>query len=187
MDGPIRTFTASSTFPQSLRQMMKPLPATVLISLSYLCLRQEQVWSTSMDKMPTPNSNPQATLPRSRHNFAFTHTHGWKPETMRPAVLLALALALASVLLAALLEILVPKERRQWRSLPRCPSFGTAPVLARRTVDTSCRSILSTHPNKLAMLDQSILNAGYAATWLNQPSTTTLHSTRVRPLAPFSF
>ncbi|KAM3444568.1 hypothetical protein MY3296_010224, partial [Beauveria thailandica] len=42
MDGPIRTFTTSSTFPQSLRQMMKPLPATVLISLSYLCPRQEQ-------------------------------------------------------------------------------------------------------------------------------------------------
>lgn len=38
--------------------------------------------------------------------FQPVHTHGWKPETMQPTVLLALA----SVLLATLLEILAQKS-----------------------------------------------------------------------------
>ncbi|KAM3436551.1 hypothetical protein MY4824_004326 [Beauveria thailandica] len=114
MDGPIRTFTASSTFPQAslvnvngqdaYAQLQPtgntpPLPAQLCIVHYFILLPSYSGNSLTYDTS--------------------THTHGWKPETMRPAVLLALALALASVLLAALLEILVPKERRQWRSLPR--------------------------------------------------------------------
>ncbi len=58
------------------------------------------------DPIGTVSSEPDKFLPCSLTGTV--HTHGWKPETMQSPVLLALALA--SLLIAALLEILAQKS-----------------------------------------------------------------------------
>ncbi|OAA43418.1 hypothetical protein BBO_04561 [Beauveria brongniartii RCEF 3172] len=95
MDGSIRTFTTSSTFHS-------------------LSANNETTTSdhAPLTLIPSSSSRASSVTVNGQDDYAqlqpTVHTHGWKPETMQPAVLLALALA--CVLLAALLEILAQKS-----------------------------------------------------------------------------
>ncbi|KAM3500410.1 hypothetical protein MY10362_006428 [Beauveria mimosiformis] len=252
MDGLIRTSTTSSTF--------HSLPVNDEgTSSDHAHLALVPSSSSRASSVTVNEQDDYAQLPPT------VYTHGWKSETMQPTVLLALALA--SVLLAALLEILAQKsaadgalclvdtaadipplvsfahlylptitavlyslawnwvdldvkrmqpwlqlsrsegatgrdslfldypmdfvafvpfraaKKRHWASFysgtivffvfwvltpMQGAVFGTVPVLARHTVNMSYPVHLVDASQQAAMLGQSILNAGYAVTWLNQ-------------------
>ncbi|KAM3548946.1 hypothetical protein MY1884_008964 [Beauveria asiatica] len=214
MDGPIRTLTTSSTFPQSLPSLVNvngqdayaqlqptgntpPLPAQLSIVHYFILFPSYSGNSLTFSSQKSAANGALCLVDAAADNpllVSFAHLY---PPTIT-AVLYTLAWNLGRPRREAHAAVAAaPPAGRSGRDgmrtrlifgLSGCPSFWyRAPVLARRTVDTSYRSILSTHPNKLAMLDQSILNAGYAATWLNQallPYTAPEYA--LRPLFPFS-
>ncbi|KAM3494108.1 hypothetical protein MY3957_002560, partial [Beauveria namnaoensis] len=168
----------------------------MIVSLSSLRPRQEQVPSLLMNKMPTPNSSPQCTRtagsPRRR-----------SPPCCSPSPFVSVLLAALLETLAQLLETLAQKSAADGAlclvdaaaDIPRIISFahffvcfgcsllckvavfGTAPVLSSPKVNMTYP--LRPHGPSLAghrpHSAKPFLNRGYAITWLDQdlPAFTT--------------